>query len=63
MGWGLGVCLMVEELKRFLRDDSGPELIEWALVTIILILAIYALLQAVGPDLQRFFDSIAAKLR
>ena len=53
---------MSEELKRFTKDDSGPEFVEWVLVTIILILAIYAILQALGPDIQAFFDTIATKL-
>ena len=40
--------------KRLIEEESGAELVEWALVTVILILAIYAILQAVGPDIENF---------
>ena len=40
-------------LKRFLTDEMGADLVEWIVVTLLLALAIYALLQAFGPDIQR----------
>ncbi|NLG50753.1 MAG: hypothetical protein GX552_11640 [Chloroflexi bacterium] len=48
--------------KRLIEEESGAELVEWALVTIILILAIYAVLQAVGPDIETFISSVADTL-
>ena len=49
---------MIEELKRFLRDESGPELIEWAVVVVILILATFAILQLIGGELSRLYNVI-----
>ncbi|MCE7937192.1 hypothetical protein DCC79_00085 [bacterium] len=39
---------MVNSLKRFWNDESGPELVEWAVVTIILLVAAIVLYIAVG---------------
>jgi len=44
-------------------DQAGASLLEWAVVTLILIVAIYAILQVIGPDVQRLLDLAAAKLR
>lgn len=52
-----GISVM-QELKRFLSDESGPELVEWAVVTVILILATFAILQAIGGELTRIYDVI-----
>jgi Flp pilus assembly pilin Flp len=30
---------MVEAFRKFIVDESGPELVEWALVTLVLLLA------------------------
>ena len=38
-------------LKRFWTDESGPELVEWAVVTIILLVAAVILYIAVGKAL------------
>ncbi len=38
-------------LKRFWSDESGPELVEWAVVTIILLVAAVILYIAVGKAL------------
>ena len=52
-----GISVM-QELNRFLNDESGPELVEWAVVTVILILATFAILQAIGGELTRIYDVI-----
>jgi Flp pilus assembly pilin Flp len=49
--------------RRFVRDESGAGLVEWAVVTVILIIAIYAILQVIGPDIQRLVSVWLAKLR
>jgi len=49
---------VLQQLKRFLADESGPELVEWAVVTVILILATFATLQAIGGELTRIFEII-----
>lgn len=42
--------------QRFFGDDAGAEVVEWAAVTVILIVATYAILQAVGSE----FDAVAS---
>jgi len=54
---------VIQELKRFLKDESGPELVEWAVVTVILILATYAILQLIGGELSRIYNVILDALR
>ena len=49
---------MLQQLKRFLQDESGPELVELAVVTVILILATFAILQAIGGELTRIYNTI-----
>jgi len=47
-----------QDLERFYQDESGPELVEWAVVTVILILATYAILSAIGDELTRIYNVI-----
>jgi len=49
---------MVRELKRFIQDESGPELIEWAVVTIILLLATIVILGAIRTALADIYNNI-----
>lgn len=49
---------MLRELRRFVADESGPELVEWAVVTVILILATFAILQAIGSNLNQIYIRI-----
>ncbi len=42
---------MVKTLHRFLRDESGPELVEWAVVTVVLLLA-------TGVILSQIYDRV-----
>jgi len=54
---------MKRVLQRFVKEECGAGLVEWAVVTVILILAIYAILQVIGPDVQRIVNTFLAKLR
>lgn len=45
-------------LNRFWNDESGPELVEWAVVTIILLVAAIVLYIAVGKVLGGVICSI-----
>ena len=54
---------MIEELQRFMRDEAGPELVEWAVVTIILLAATVLVLREIGVELERIFRSILDELR
>lgn len=53
---------MVQEFKRFVNDDSGPELVEWAVVTIILLLATILILGAIRGALADIYRNILAYL-
>jgi len=53
---------MIRELQRFLRDEAGPELVEWAVVTIILLLATIPVLILISDELKRIFEDILAQL-
>jgi len=55
--------LMLREWQRFLRDESGPELVEWAVVTIILLLATVPVLIAIGDELKRIFTNVLNQLQ
>lgn len=48
----------MRELRRFWSDESGPELVEWAIVTVILVLATYLILQAIGDQLSAIYREI-----
>ena len=54
---------MIQELRRFFADESGPELVEWAVVTVILILATFAILQSIGGELTNIYNQILGALR
>ena len=51
---------MMREFQRFLKDESGPELVEWAVVTIILLVATVIILRAVGVSLNETYTDIKA---
>ncbi|MFQ5792454.1 MAG: Flp family type IVb pilin [Acidobacteriota bacterium] len=53
---------MLQEIKRFIHDDSGPELIEWAVVTIILLLATIVILGAIRGALADIYRNILGYL-
>jgi len=48
----------MSELRRFLSDERGPELVEWAIVTVILVLATYLILQNIGDQLSAIYREI-----
>ncbi len=53
---------MLDEFRRFLYDDSGPELIEWAVVTVVLLAATFVILVAIGDALKARFLAILCDL-
>lgn len=48
---------------RFVDDEVGAELLEWAVVTVILIVATYAILQAVGTEFGAVASTVLFKIR
>ncbi len=55
--------LTTPERKGFWGDEFGAEIVEWVVVTLILTLATFVLLQAIGPELNNLVSWIAGKLR
>ncbi len=53
---------MLNDFKRFLADESGPELVEWAVVTVILLAATVFILIAIGGELTARFQAILDEL-
>jgi len=51
------------EGREFWGDEFGTEIVEWVVVTLILAVAAFALLQAIGPELKNLLGWIASKLR
>ena len=54
---------MLRELQRFYKDESGPELVEWAVVLLILILATFAILKLIGDELTVSYNRILETLK
>ena len=57
------VTAVIRELKRFLEDETGPELVEWAIVTVSLVLATFALYQQIGQQVARLLTTIVEALQ
>lgn len=53
---------MFDEFQRFFSDESGPELIEWAVVTVVLLAATFVILVAIGDALRGRFLGILCDL-
>ena len=58
-----GVNGGMRELRRFMSDEKGPELVEWAIVTVILVLATVLILGAIGSQLTTMYQRILDLLR
>ena len=58
-----GVNGGMRELWRFMSDEKGPELVEWAIVTVILVLATVLILGAIGSQLTTMYQRILDLLR
>lgn len=54
---------MIKELQRFWRDETGPELVEWAVVTLVLLAATVVVIQAIGVELERVYRDILTELQ
>jgi len=46
--------------RRFVRGESGSELVEWIVVTLILTLAIFVMLQIVGGRIEQMIENVKA---
>lgn len=53
---------MLRKLRKLLRDESGPEIVEWALVTAVLLLATGVLLAQIYDEVLVVMRGILAQL-
>jgi Flp pilus assembly protein TadG len=53
---------MVERLRRLWSDESGPELVEWAMVTIVLLLATGIILIQIYNEVIDVMERILTQL-
>ena len=53
---------MIRELKSFWQDESGAEMVEWVVVTAILLAASVAVLLAIGDRLRELYEEILEQL-
>ncbi len=53
---------MVKELQRFLLDESGAELVEWALVTVVLLLSTGLILIQIYDEVIKVMEGILVQL-
>jgi Flp pilus assembly pilin Flp len=53
---------MLIELREFLQDETGPELVEWAVVTVVLLLATGVLLSQIYDRVIEVMTSILVQL-
>ncbi len=52
-GWPGGL-----DLRRFLRDESGQGLVEYALIVFLIAVVVIAILLLLGPQIANIFNSI-----
>jgi Flp pilus assembly pilin Flp len=53
---------VTEQLRKFWTDESGPEMVEWAVVTLILLVATVFGLVAIRDQLIDMFHAVFDKL-
>ena len=53
---------MIQVLRRFLTDDSGQDLVEYALLLVLLTIVVIAALQLLGPNIGEFFNEVSSNL-
>ena len=53
---------MVVEVRRFLSDEAGPTIVEWAVLTLIILAFTVPTLILIRGELQRIFEGMLSKL-
>ena len=53
---------MVVEVRRFLSDEAGPTIVEWAVLTLIILAFTVPALILIRGELQRIFEGMLSKL-
>ncbi|HUT16552.1 MAG TPA: Flp family type IVb pilin [Anaerolineae bacterium] len=53
----------MRKLHRFTADESGQTVVEYALVVVVILLASYLIMQAIGDELSNILNEILSILR
>jgi len=53
---------VVVEVRRFLSDEAGPTIVEWAVLTLIILAFTVPALILIRGELQRIFEGMLSKL-
>ena len=53
---------MKQLIRRLWTDDSGQDLVEYALLLVLLTLVVIAALRILGPTIAGFFNNISGNL-
>ena len=53
---------MKEQIRRFWADDSGQDLVEYALLLVLLTIVVIAALRILGPTISSFFNDVSDNL-
>lgn len=53
----------MRELRKFKSDESGQTVVEYALVVVVILLASYLIMQAIGDELSNILNEILNILR
>jgi len=53
----------MRKLQRFTSDESGQTVVEYALVVVVILLASYLIMQAIGDELSNILNEILGILR
>ena len=53
---------LVSKIRKFLRDESGPTTVEYAILIALILLLCLASIQILGSNTQLSFDDTATKI-
>jgi len=52
----------MDTLRRFVADDCGADLVEYALVVGLISLAAFGAMSGIGPNIRAMFDTLQLKI-
>jgi pilus assembly protein Flp/PilA len=53
---------MKNAIRKFIRDEEGTELVEWALIAGLIIVVTAAAFVTIGGDVGTIFDNLSAEV-
>jgi Flp pilus assembly pilin Flp len=56
------VIVVLVEVRRFLSDEAGPTIVEWAMLVLIILAFTVPTLILIGEELQRIFKDMLSEL-